>query len=115
MIMELVKYRHDLAVVPYGRHDDQLDATPQFLDWFKSVGREDGNLPLLPGAVRGTAAAPPRGFRPAGMSPGRTRFPFPALADHSASVDPGRLRAYILRRATRAGQLRAESGHCPSR
>ena len=27
---------------PNGRHDDQVDSTAQFLDWFKMSGREDG-------------------------------------------------------------------------
>jgi predicted phage terminase large subunit-like protein len=38
----LAEYLHELSVFPYGRHDDQVDATAQFLDWFKSGGREDG-------------------------------------------------------------------------
>ncbi len=38
----LAKYLHELAVFPYGRFDGQVDATAQFLDWFKSAGREDG-------------------------------------------------------------------------
>jgi hypothetical protein len=29
-------------VFPYGRHDDQVDSTAQFLDWFKLSRREDG-------------------------------------------------------------------------
>ena len=27
---------------PNGRHDDQVDSTAQFLDWFKMSLREDG-------------------------------------------------------------------------
>ena len=38
----LAEYLHELCVFPNGRHDDQVDATAQFLDWFKSSGREDG-------------------------------------------------------------------------
>jgi phage terminase large subunit-like protein len=38
----LAEYLHELAVFPHGRHDDQVDATAQFLDWFKRAGREDG-------------------------------------------------------------------------
>jgi predicted phage terminase large subunit-like protein len=38
----LAEYLHELCVFPNGRHDDQVDATAQFPDWFKSAGREDG-------------------------------------------------------------------------
>jgi predicted phage terminase large subunit-like protein len=38
----LGEYLHELAVFPGGRHDDQVDATAQFLEWFKAAGREDG-------------------------------------------------------------------------
>ena len=31
----LPAYLHELAIFPMGRHDDQVDATSQFLDWFK--------------------------------------------------------------------------------
>jgi hypothetical protein len=29
-------------VFPHRRHDDQVDSTAKFLDWFKMSGREDG-------------------------------------------------------------------------
>jgi phage terminase large subunit-like protein len=38
----LAEYLHELALFPNGRHDDQVDSTAQFLDWFKMSGREDG-------------------------------------------------------------------------
>jgi predicted phage terminase large subunit-like protein len=38
----LAEYLHELVVFPNGRHDDQVDSTAQFLDWFKMSGREDG-------------------------------------------------------------------------
>ena len=38
----LGEYLHELAVFPKGRFDDQVDATAQFLDWFKSAAPEDG-------------------------------------------------------------------------
>ncbi len=38
----LAEYLHELCVFPNGPHDDQVDATAQFPDWFKSAGREDG-------------------------------------------------------------------------
>jgi hypothetical protein len=31
----LAEYLHELAVFPNGKHDDQVDSTAQFLDWFK--------------------------------------------------------------------------------
>jgi predicted phage terminase large subunit-like protein len=38
----LAEYLHELAVFPNGRHDDQVDSTAQFLDWFKLSRCEDG-------------------------------------------------------------------------
>jgi predicted phage terminase large subunit-like protein len=38
----LAEYLHELAVFPHGRHNDQVDATAQFLDWFKGAAHEDG-------------------------------------------------------------------------
>ena len=32
----LAEYLHELTVFPNGKHDDQADATAQFLDWFKT-------------------------------------------------------------------------------
>jgi hypothetical protein len=31
----LAEYLHEMAVFPKGKHDDQVDSTAQFLDWFK--------------------------------------------------------------------------------
>jgi hypothetical protein len=31
----LAEYFHEITVFPKGKHDDQLDSTAQFLDWFK--------------------------------------------------------------------------------
>ena len=31
-----------MTVFPNGKHDDQVDSTAQFLDWFKTSAREDG-------------------------------------------------------------------------
>ena len=31
----LDEYLHELTVFPNGKHDDQVDSTAQFLDWFK--------------------------------------------------------------------------------
>ena len=32
----LAEYLHEMAVFPNGKHDDQVDSTAQFLDWFKT-------------------------------------------------------------------------------
>ncbi len=32
----LAEYLHELTVFPRGKHDDQVDSTAQFLDWFKT-------------------------------------------------------------------------------
>ena len=31
----LAEYLHEMMVFPKGKHDDQVDSTAQFLDWFK--------------------------------------------------------------------------------
>ena len=31
----LVEYLHEMTVFPNGKHNDQVDSTAQFLDWFK--------------------------------------------------------------------------------
>jgi predicted phage terminase large subunit-like protein len=31
----LTEYLHEMSVFPKGKHDDQVDSTAQFLDWFK--------------------------------------------------------------------------------
>src|SRR4029077_8207251 len=32
----LAEYLHEMMVFPKGKHDDQVDSTAQFLDWFKT-------------------------------------------------------------------------------
>ncbi len=34
----LAEYLHEMTVFPKGKHDDQVDSTAQFLDWFKRAG-----------------------------------------------------------------------------
>jgi hypothetical protein len=34
----LAEYLHELTAFPKGKHDDQVDATAQMLDWFKKAG-----------------------------------------------------------------------------
>jgi predicted phage terminase large subunit-like protein len=58
----LAEYLHELANFPYGRFDDQADATAQFLDWLKLSGREDGIYALYRQRfeeLRRKQAAPP--------------------------------------------------------
>jgi hypothetical protein len=31
----VAEYPHEMSVFPKGKHDDQVDSTAQFLDWFK--------------------------------------------------------------------------------
>jgi Terminase RNaseH-like domain len=31
----IAEYLHEMTVFPKGKHDDQVDSTAQFLDWFK--------------------------------------------------------------------------------
>jgi hypothetical protein len=31
----LAEYLHEMMVFPKGKHDDQVDSTAQFLEWFK--------------------------------------------------------------------------------
>jgi len=39
----LAEYLHELTALPRGKHDDQVDATAQMLDWFKrGSGRTSG-------------------------------------------------------------------------
>jgi predicted phage terminase large subunit-like protein len=38
----LAEYLHEFVVFANGRHDDQVDSTAQFLDWFKMSSREEG-------------------------------------------------------------------------
>jgi len=38
----LAEYLHEMTVFPRGRHDDQVDSTAQFLDWFKKPMRSWG-------------------------------------------------------------------------
>jgi predicted phage terminase large subunit-like protein len=32
----LAEYLHEMTIFPRGKHDDQVDSTAQFLDWFKT-------------------------------------------------------------------------------
>ena len=40
----LAPYLAELTTFPNGKHDDQVDATAQMLDWFKGAAREPGGF-----------------------------------------------------------------------
>jgi hypothetical protein len=40
----LAEFLHELTVFPKGKHDDQVDSTAQFLDWFKTPMRSWGDF-----------------------------------------------------------------------
>jgi predicted phage terminase large subunit-like protein len=40
----LAEYLHEMSTFPNGKHNDQVDSTSQFLDWFKRASHEPGML-----------------------------------------------------------------------
>jgi predicted phage terminase large subunit-like protein len=46
----LAEYLHEMTTFPKGKHDDQVDSTAQFLDWFKMPFPGQGVYELLPPA-----------------------------------------------------------------
>jgi predicted phage terminase large subunit-like protein len=47
----LPAYLHELTVFPKGRHDDQVDSTSQFLEWFKRPAPQAAIIELLKSLV----------------------------------------------------------------
>ena len=43
----LAEYLHEMSVFPKGKHDDQVDSTAQFLDWFKKPFPGQGLLEFM--------------------------------------------------------------------
>ena len=43
----LAEYLHEMTVFPNGKHDDQVDSTAQFLDWFKRPFPSQGSFELM--------------------------------------------------------------------
>jgi predicted phage terminase large subunit-like protein len=43
----LAEYLHEMSVFPNGKHDDQVDSTAQFLDWFKKPFSGQGYYEFL--------------------------------------------------------------------
>jgi predicted phage terminase large subunit-like protein len=53
----LAEYLHEMTVFPNGKHDDQVDSTAQFLDWFKRPNATLGHLQAYSQRSGKTAAA----------------------------------------------------------
>ena len=43
----LAEYLHEMTVFPKGKHDDQVDSTAQFLDWFKTPRRAGRSMNFI--------------------------------------------------------------------
>jgi Protein of unknown function (DUF2924) len=59
----LVEYLHEMTVFPKGKHDDQVDSTAQFLDWFKTPMPSSGIYEFYRQKAEALAAAE-RGEQP---------------------------------------------------
>jgi len=62
----LAEYLHEMTVFPNGKHDDQVDSTAQFLDWFKRPYPGQGIFEYYRKmaekfAAAGSGLRPPRG------------------------------------------------------
>src|SRR5215471_6209271 len=53
----VAEYLHEMAVFPKGKHDDQVDSTAQFLDWFQAPVPMARHLRVVPYAGRATSRA----------------------------------------------------------
>jgi hypothetical protein len=61
----LAEYLHEMTVFPNGKHDDQVDSTAQFLDWFKRPFPNQGIYEF----TRKQAEALQRAFKPESEKP----------------------------------------------
>ena len=43
----LAEYLHEMTVFPKGKHDDQVDSTAQFLDWYKKPFPSQGHYEYM--------------------------------------------------------------------
>ena len=78
----LAAYLHEMTVFPNGKHDDQVDSTAQFLEWFKvpsSFHRHMEFKRLELEALQ--AAAQPRKPQPAPPDPARGSMEWVALQE----------------------------------
>jgi predicted phage terminase large subunit-like protein len=78
----LAEYVHEMTVFPNGKHDDQVDSTAQFLEWFKrpsTFHRHMEFLRLWDQAAQ--AAALPRKPQPAPPDPARGSVEWLALQE----------------------------------
>ena len=60
----LAEYLHEMTVFPNGKHDDQVDSTAQFLDWFKKPFPGQGIFEYYRRLRRGGRTAPQTATRP---------------------------------------------------
>jgi hypothetical protein len=65
----IAEYLHEMTVFPKGKHDDQVDSTAQFLDWFKKTLPGTEHLRVLPDPGRSGRAVPQTATRPNPMGP----------------------------------------------
>src|SRR5262245_51074598 len=71
----LAQYLHELTAFPKGRHDDQVDSTAQFLDWFKRGSRPSSNAGIWHLYKSGTKPSRPVVPSPRGPTAGDARHP----------------------------------------
>ena len=64
-------YLHELTVFPKGKHDDQVDSTAQFLDWFKRPSSFQWWKEFMRLQFEAQAAKQPRKPQPAQPDPAR--------------------------------------------
>jgi hypothetical protein len=64
-------YLHELTVFPKGKHDDQVDSTAQFLDWFKRPSSFQWWKEFMRLQFEAQAAKQPRKPQPAPPDPAR--------------------------------------------
>src|SRR5215469_10975926 len=64
-------YLHELTVFPKGKHDDQVDSTAQFLDWFKRPSSYQWWKEFMRLQIEAQAAKQPRKPQPAQPDPAR--------------------------------------------
>jgi predicted phage terminase large subunit-like protein len=78
----LAEYVHEMTVFPNGKHDDQVDSTAQFLDWFKRPSSFDRHMEVLRRWDEAAqAAAQPRKPQPAPPDPARGSVEWFALQE----------------------------------
>jgi predicted phage terminase large subunit-like protein len=75
----LAEYLHEMTVFPKGKHDDQVDSTAQFLQWFKRPSSFHRQMEFL--RLWDEAAKQPRKPQPAPPNPTRGSVEWFALQE----------------------------------